>query len=324
MAGVSHWRVAPAEAGQKLLQFLARRFHRDIPLSALQRWIRTGQVRVDGTRSKPGVRLGAGQEIRVPPHELPAKAPTDSEGDLAILEETGDLLILCKPAGLPVHPGSGHADSIAQRLKARYAADVWTPTPAHRLDRDTSGLLAAAKSYRALRELHDLWRAGRVHKAYLAWVRGRAPWETPTLITDKAAKRRRDGREKMVLGQGRELHSRVLTIMRAQDSSLVLVAPLTGRTHQIRVQLAGQGHPLLGDSKYGGPGARNRPEMLLHAWYLAWPGHAYIALPSWPRPWSVSGMEQEQHLLRMTRQLFSPGEGGGQAPGEASPEALLT
>ncbi len=322
MTGVSHWRVTPAEAGQKLLQFLARRFHRDIPLSALHRWIRTGQVRVDGARAKPGTRLVSGQEIRIPPHQSPAKAVAESATELAVIEETDDLLIVCKPRGLPVHPGSGHDDSIATRLKARFAASAWTPTPAHRLDRDTSGLLVTAKSYQALRELHDLWRAGRVHKAYLAWVHGRTPWEMPTLITDAADKRRINGREKMVLGQGRQMHSQVMTIDWAQNSSLVLVAPLTGRTHQIRVQLSGQGHPLLGDAKYGGSVGQGRPEILLHAWYLAWPGITYTALPTWPRPWSVLELVHEQHLLCMTRQLFSPGQERRAPCSETSPKPL--
>lgn len=311
MTGVSHWRVTPAEAGQKLLQFLARRFHRDIPLSALHRWIRTGQVRVDGARAKAGVRLVSGQEIRIPPHQTPTKAVAGPAMELAVVEETDDLLLLCKPRGLPVHPGSGHDDSIATRLKTRCTASSWAPTPAHRLDRDTSGLLVTAKSYRSLRELHDLWRAGRVHKAYLAWVHGRTPWQAPTLIKDAADKRRINGREKMVLGQGRPMQSQVMTIAWTQDSSLVLVAPLTGRTHQIRVQLSGQGHPLLGDGKYGGPVGQGRPSILLHAWYLAWPGHAYTALPSWPRPWSVIDLVNEQHLLRMTKQLFPPAKSAG-------------
>ena len=171
MPGVAYWRVDPAEAGQKLIGFLARRLDRKVPKAALQRWIRTGQVRVDGSRAKPGMRLQSGQEIRIPPHDLEiSPAPRTPRTDLAILHEAEDLLILDKPAGLPVHPGTGHADSVSSRLKTRFAALPWTPTPAHRLDRDTSGLLATAKSYARLQALHSLWRSGLVRKAYLAWV----------------------------------------------------------------------------------------------------------------------------------------------------------
>lgn len=312
MPGVNHWRVEPAEAGQKLLQFLARRFQQSIPLSALQRWIRTGQVRVNGARARPGTRIESGQEIRIPPHTLGAKtALAPVAADLTVLLETEDLLLLAKPPGLPVHPGRGHADSIATRLKTRYAASSWMPTPVHRLDRDTSGLLAAAKSYEQLRQLHEFWRSGQVRKAYLAWVRGRAEWDEPVLITDLAAKMRVHAQERMVLGQGKRLVSLIRTIVRQDRASLALIAPLTGRTHQIRVQLAGQGHPLLGDRKYGGPGRKiretqwgRRDEMLLHAWYLAWPGFEHALLPRWPAPWSTDGLIDEESLLETTRKLF--------------------
>ncbi len=304
MPGVCHWRVDPAEAGQKLLQFLARRFQRSIPAAALQRWIRTGQVRVDGARARPNTRLETGQDIRIPPHDLDENhlLPQPAQ-ELTILHESEDLLLLAKPAGLPVHPGSGHADSISTRLKARYATFPWAPTPVHRLDRDTSGLLAVAKSYARLRELHEFWRTGRVNKAYLAWVQGLAAWDEPMRITDLASKKQNGHLEKMVLGQGRQIVSLVRTIIRQESASLVLIAPLTGRTHQIRVQLAGQGHPLLGDRKYGGPPCA--PGLLLHAWHLAWPGFAYAFPPSWPQPWAVAGLIDRKALLESTRQLFS-------------------
>lgn len=314
MPGVSHWRVDPAEAGQKLVRFVDRRFQRAVPLSALQRWIRTGQVRVDGARVRPDTRLGSGQTVRIPPHEPgPQAILRPAAADLTVLHETEDLLILVKPAGLPVHPGSGHADSIAARIRARSKASPWTPTPAHRLDRDTSGLLAVAKSYHRLRQLHESWRSGQVRKAYLAWLSGLAEWDEPALITAQAAKARVHDRERMVLGQGKTLASLVWTIARQDRASLALIAPLTGRTHQVRVQLAGLGHPLLGDRKYGGParqdsGAQGRG-MLLHAWYLAWPGFEQTLLPQWPVPWSTTGLIDEETLLERTRALFYDEQG---------------
>lgn len=304
MTGVSHWRVEPEEAGQKLLQFLARRFSRGIPASALQRWIRTGQVRVDGARAKPNTRLKLGQEIRIPPHDLDQRhaSPQPVLG-LSVLHEAEDFLVLDKPAGLPTHPGSGHADSVTARLKARFAACSWTPTPAHRLDRDTSGLQVVAKSYARLRELHELWRSGQVRKAYLAWCKAYAPWKEAARVTDLATKAYVGNLEKMVLGHGKQLISQMQVVASLENASLVLIAPLTGRTHQIRVQLAGQGYPLLGDKKYGGPPL---PEgMLLHAWYLAWPGFEYTILPSWPPPHSITNLLDKESLLRMTRGLFS-------------------
>lgn len=306
MPGVSHWQVVPAEAGQKLLQFLARRFARGVPTSALQRWIRTGQVRVDGSRAKPNTRLESGQVVRIPPHELNVKsAVLPFASELTVLHETDDILLLSKPAGLPVHPGSGHVDSISTRLKARYARCAWTPTVVHRLDRDTSGLLVAAKSYAMLRELHDLWRSRQVCKGYLAWVHGDTPWDAPARIEDLSAKTLIGKREQVVLGQGRKLVSLVRTLARRGQADLVLIVPLTGRTHQIRVQLAGQGHPLLGDRKYGRPaGLDCQARMMLHAWHLSWPGFTFSLLPSWSEPWNVNNVTDEKMLLEATQDLF--------------------
>jgi 23S rRNA pseudouridine955/2504/2580 synthase len=303
VTGVSYWRVEPEEAGQKLLQFLVRRFSRKIPISALQRWIRTGQVRVNGARAKPNTRLECGQEIRIPPHDVDQQHVHPQSGsELSVLHEAEDFLLLDKPAGLPTHPGSGHTDSVATRLKARFAACPWTPTLVHRLDRDTSGLQVVAKSYTRLRELHELWRSGQVRKAYLAWCKAYAPWKEATRITDLAAKACLGDLEKMVLGHGKQLTSQVQVVASQENSSLVLIAPLTGRTHQIRVQLAGQGYPLLGDKKYGGPAVSEG--MLLHAWYLAWPGFEYASLPSWPPPYSIANLIDKESLLKMTRGLF--------------------
>ena len=156
---VQTFTVTAEEAGQKLLQYLARRLGRDVPPAALQRFIRTGQVRVDGKRAKPFNRLAMGQLVRVPPYEPggpgpgtprpPGASPPETVPALDILHEDADLLVLVKPAGLPVHPGSGHATALTTILHARDPGAPFKPTPAHRLDRDTTGILLVAKSYRA-------------------------------------------------------------------------------------------------------------------------------------------------------------------------------
>jgi 23S rRNA pseudouridine955/2504/2580 synthase len=97
--------------------------------------------------------------------------------------EDDEVLVLAKPAGLPVHPGTGHADSVHTRLTAAFADAAFIPAPVHRLDKDTSGLLVAAKTRRAANEAAQAFREGRVDKVYLAWVAGNgpeAPWARPT------------------------------------------------------------------------------------------------------------------------------------------------
>ncbi|MEG1610206.1 MAG: RluA family pseudouridine synthase, partial [Bilophila sp.] len=202
--------VSSAEAGQKLLQFLARRF--DAPASVLHRWIRSGQVRVNGGRAKPFDRVAQGNEIRVPPFAVCSTGAAGglqqlagvgekgtktgeivAQGRLAlpsIVAETDDLLVFCKPAGLAVHPGTGHTDSLTTRLLAHYSGADFMPTPVHRLDIETSGLLLVAKTYTALRALTDALARhdGSVRKEYLLWVRGDCPWSTPKHLQDRLAK----------------------------------------------------------------------------------------------------------------------------------------
>ena len=308
MPGVQVWTVSEPEAGQKLLQFLQRRLAGAIPASALQRWIRTGQVRVNGSRAKPGTRLELNHRIRVPPHDLPEPGPSaapvlDSSEHrlLDVAHEDHDLLILAKPKGLPVHAGTGHQDSIVDRLRSRFADHPWKPTLVHRLDRDTSGLLVVAKTYARLLALQSLWRKEQVRKTYLAWVQGSPSWREPVLLRDETAKVRTDLGEKMRVGGGKHSLTLARTLFQAQDAALVLVAPLTGRTHQIRVQLGSRGHPLIGDVKYGG---LPRPDgMLLHAWHIAWPGEAFHLLPDWPFPWALPPDFSMEALSEATRNL---------------------
>ena len=137
--------VTEAEAGQKLLQFLSRRF--DEPQGVLHRWIRTGQVRINGGRAKPFDRVALNDEIRVPPFAGAGSQPDSPSSPLSaqplppIVAETDDVIVFCKPSGLPVHPGTGHTDSLTTRLEAAFAGSPFIPAPVHRLDRDTSGLL---------------------------------------------------------------------------------------------------------------------------------------------------------------------------------------
>lgn len=277
--------VAPEEGGQKLLQFLARRF--DLPQAMLHRWIRTGQVRRNGARCKAFDRVTTGDEIRVPPFADAMARRQSPERDEAknlprLLYEESELLIFDKPAGLAVHAGTGHTDTFASRLAAHYAHAPFRPTPAHRLDRDTSGLLLVACSYTMLRQLHDAFAArDGVVKEYLTWVEG--CWETEDclVLTDSLMKKAdAQGRERVHTGEGVEARCSVVPLVRTKTRSLLLVRLHTGRTHQIRVQLAARGHPILGDRKYGYAG--QHPMMLLHAVRIRLPwGKEYVCLPDW-------------------------------------------
>ncbi|WP_207261983.1 RluA family pseudouridine synthase [Desulfovibrio sp. Huiquan2017] len=277
--------VTRAESGQKLLQFLERRLTGDVPRSAIQKWIRTGQVRVDKGRKKPFDRIESGQTVRIPPYS-PGQGKTVSEaGELAIAYEDDTILAVAKPAGLAAHGGDGVDDSVTARLRAMYRDADFMPTLAHRLDRDTSGLLLAAKSYESLRELNDLFAGNGVAKVYLAWVDGR--WNEPdgTLLEDVLEKCGAPGRERVRTGSGKTALARVAGLISSKDRSLVAVRLLTGRTHQIRVQLASRGHAVIGDGKYGKGSSRG--PMRLHCYALRTGDRTIRLAPVWSGGWTV-------------------------------------
>ena len=277
--------VDAQENGRKLFSFLEARLG-SLPPGLLMRLVRTGQVRIDGRRCKPFDRVLTGQKVRIPPVNVEFKElAAQSLPGLEIVYEDAAMLVVDKPAGLPVHAGTGWTDSVHDRLKN---GQIFSPTPVHRLDRDTSGLLLCAKTHDFLREMHEAWST--VTKAYLCWVDG--VWEFQgwrTIVSDLAKVRTGDG-ERMVSGQGKHAVSHVHPLFSSGGGSLLLVVLGTGRTHQIRVHLADSGHPIIGDSKYGrGQG------LLLHAAFLSWPGHRFFVLPSWAGDFRV-GPEYAQSI----------------------------
>lgn len=283
--------VTPAEAGQKLLQFLTRRMN--LPQPLLHRWIRTGQIRLNKGRAKPFARVAAHDLVRLPPFApsmaagaaeqppLPEHARTTSAPPPLppLVAQTASLLVFNKPAGLPTHGGTGHSDSLADRLAAHYPAANFRPTPAHRLDKDTSGLLLVAASYATLRTLQDALQTRELAKEYLCWIEGIWKHDAPLRLEHAMAKRYTGWEERVETGEGKDAVCIAACLRRTRDRSLMQIRLLTGRTHQIRAQLAACGHPLCGDGKYGG---RSRGPIRLHAARLVLPdGSRFEALPPW-------------------------------------------
>jgi 23S rRNA pseudouridine955/2504/2580 synthase len=286
MRGVRHVQVDAENAGQRLDKVLVQLLI-GVPRSRIFRLIRRGEVRVNGRRAGPELRLATGDTVRLPPVreatvEAPRRVPVTlvRSVEAAILHEDERLLVLNKAAGIAVHGGSGLAFGIIEALRASRPTE--TLELAHRLDRDTSGCLVVARRASALRVLHALLREGAVQKSYLALLAGR--WNLGHKSIDAPLRTDlRVGGERTVKvdAQGKQARTEFKLIEHYGAKASLIEATLhTGRTHQIRVHAAYCGHPVLGDDKYGleqaneAAAALGLARMFLHAHSLAfrWPG----------------------------------------------------
>ncbi len=277
--GVRLLRVDAERAGQRLDNFLLGQL-KGVPRTLVYKLVRSGQVRVNGGRAKADRRLEGGEQVRVPPlrqtatDAAPAAAPAGLLRTLAaaILHEDERLIVLDKPSGVASHGGSGVRFGAIEALRALRPEQ--TLELAHRLDRDTSGLLLIAKRRSALRELQALMREdGGIEKRYLTLLTGRLPdgelaVDAPLLV----GLRQGGERHVRVDTAGKPSSSRFRVLERRGGQSFCEVRLLTGRTHQIRVHAAHLGHPVAGDDKYGDAEANRRlrdktglRRMFLHA-----------------------------------------------------------
>lgn len=269
--------VSSAAAGSRLDHFLTDHF----PLCSrtnISAAVRSGRVRVDGTRRKNSYRLKPGEIVvfdgLVP--ESPAEAAPEPEAvDFPILFEDDSLLFLSKPPGLVVHPGSGNPRGTLVNALLSYCEAIGDvgersrPGIVHRLDKDTSGVMVVAKTAETHRLLSAMFKEHRLRKFYTAIVCG-LPTASSGRIT-AAIGRHPVHRQKMALTArgGRYAATSWRLVEPLGRYALVDVEIETGRTHQIRVHLAGHHHPLAGDTLYGGSRGRQRPEIfprqMLHA-----------------------------------------------------------
>ncbi len=271
------------------------------------RLIRKGNVRVNKKRCKPEAHVAAGDRIYLPASlrepdqqdrsEIPASL-LRSVADMPVLFEDDQLIVVNKPAGLVVHGGSGHDAGLIEALKAVRGLDDLRL--AHRLDRDTSGLLLMAKDLSSLRQLTASFRQRDMQKTYFALVAGH-PFAQAGRMQSRLAKGVVRGGERMVQDDeaGKEAMTDYQVMMHFErdgfDYAMLALHPHSGRTHQLRVQLRQEGHAILGDGKYasreelaaykklGGKG------LMLHAWRLRFAhpltGQALEFTAPWPQNW---------------------------------------
>lgn len=249
-------RIGHDADGQRLDNYLLR-IAKGVPKSHIYRIVRAGEVRINKKRVNVDTRLCLGDELRIPPIRVSAQPkpvqarPIDDEA-LPILYEDEHLIVVDKPAGLAAHGGSGVSFGLIERVRASRPNQPYLEL-AHRLDRETSGVMILAKTRKALVRLHEMMREGEVHKSYRTlvlgdWVNDRQHVKAPLFkyVTASGERRVRVDEEK-----GLPSHTIFQLIERFGDVSYLNVDLKTGRTHQIRVHAQYCGHPLVGDEKYG-------------------------------------------------------------------------
>ena len=285
--------VSTDAAGQRLDKYV-RRALKDVPLSHLYKMFRTRKVKVNGGHGRPEQVLAEGDKVEIwgDEEKLLSKAPAAGPRGagrgprLDVLYEDEHLFAVNKPAGLAAHPGSGITGATLVELVRAHVpgadarpATEFKPSPAHRLDRETSGIILVAKDRRTMAALAALFEAkDEVRKEYLTLAKGKMPRESG-LIDVPLSEHEQTARSKERRGvnlQPARTRWRVLASMK--EASLLQVRIETGRTHQIRRHLQGAGHPVAGDARYGdfnfNRTARVRwglRRMFLHAWRLSLP-----------------------------------------------------
>jgi 23S rRNA pseudouridine955/2504/2580 synthase len=279
---VAHVVIDDEEQAQRLDNFLIRRC-KGVPKSHIYRILRSGEVRVNSRRVDATYRLCAGDNLRIPPIRIAERPKSEVDEaakqrvDLPILFEDEAMLVIDKPEGIAVHGGSGVSFGVIEALRRQRPQAKFLEL-AHRLDRETSGILLVGKKRLALTALHDMFRehGAGADKRYLVLVKGRWMNNTQHVKLPLLKYLTENGERRVsVDAQGKASHTVFRLLARWPEMSLLEAQLKTGRTHQIRVHLAHLGFPILGDEKYGDFSLNKDlkrdglKRMALHAWRMA-------------------------------------------------------
>lgn len=300
---VFQWTIDDVQSGERIDKFIAEVAGEDVSRSQAQLWIKDGHVQVDGQAVKPNYRLSVQDEVELTiPEPVEVKIAAEAI-PLEVAYEDNDVIVVNKPRGMVVHPAPGHTKGTLVNALLYHCKDLsgingeLRPGIVHRIDKDTSGLIMAAKNDRAHAALAAQLKEHSVKRKYLALVHGNVAHDQGTV--DAPIGRNAGDRKLFAVTERNSKHAvthfRVLE--RFVDYALLELQLETGRTHQIRVHMQYIGHPLIGDPAYGRSKGLTMQGQALHAAIL---GFVHPSSGEWleftaPLPADM------QHLLHVLR-----------------------
>lgn len=269
------WVIESEYAGNRLDSAINQKFGNQISRTHAQELLKSGEIKVNGKTAKPGLKIKGGETVYIPEPEKEVELNlTATTLNFPVIYEDRQLIVIDKPVGLVVHPGAGaEKETVVSALlghtKLSPIGAPLRPGVVHRLDKGTSGVMLLAKTKDAHRKLAAAFSAHEVEKEYIAIIQGHIVNRKGRI--EVAIERDKVHRQRMKATspeKGRLAISQFEVLEYLNGATLVKVRILTGRTHQIRVHMAFTGHPLLGDTTYGGKKFQGNAEHFLHAFKL--------------------------------------------------------
>ncbi|MFD2612830.1 RluA family pseudouridine synthase [Paenibacillus gansuensis] len=254
---LQEWSAQEQDAGERIDKFVTESLEEDVSRSQVQLWIKDGHVKVNGKEVKPNYKIAPGDNIELDMPEPAAVEIVPEDIPLEVVYEDADVIVINKPRGLVVHPAPGHASGTVVNALMYHCKDLsgingeLRPGIVHRIDKDTSGLIMAAKNDKAHASLAKQLKDHTVTRKYVAIVHGNISHDHGTI--DAPIGRDAGDRKMFAVTEKNSKHAvtHFLVMERFGDYTTVELKLETGRTHQIRVHMKFIGHPIVGDPMYG-------------------------------------------------------------------------